>query len=408
MNSYFKLAWRNLWRNRKRTLITLSSIGFAVLISSFMRGMQLGTYDKMFNDAIRSTSGHFKIMGKGYKEEPSLEHTAEVTQALDSLLKSLSQIERIVPKVESMILASSGNYTRPVFVFGVDPELESFQSGLDRNIIEGEYITSNEQSVLIGDALANLLHLSIGDTLTLYGSGYHGMTAAGLFVVKGIYRHPNKEMNKKFIYMPITAAQYLFYMDNRVTGLAVILKDPSLTEKTQSIVESILDTSAYEVHHWKELNKELVQNMEMDNISGRLMLGILYMVVGFGIFGTIFMMTMERRKEFSVMIALGMKRIKVATVVVIETFYIAIIGGTTGLILSIPLIAYFQNNPIEITGEAAEMYYQYNMEPILVISDSPENLINQLMIVLLMSMIGSMIPLISVFRFDIVKILRGR
>ena len=407
MKKVFILAWRNLWRNKKRTIITLASITFAVIIATFMRGMQLGSYEKMLNDAMRSTSGHLAIMGKDYWDDKSLINSMPVDDEMDSLVQSNELVSLTIPKITSGCLASFGNATRGVLVLGVDPEKEDFQTGMGSKVIEGEYLPS-DNSIMIGKDLAKYLKAGIGDSVVLLGQGYQGVTAAGLYPISGIFSHPLGQLNKRVVYITLPTAEELFFMYGRLSSNAIILDDYSDEDKLVRLISESLDTSIYEMKDWRVMNKEILQGIESDNFFGVIMIGILYMVIGFGIFGTILMMTMERRKEFSVMIAIGMKRTRLLSVIIVEAIYMAIIGSVIGLILAFPLVLFYHLNPIEFTGETAELYYQLNMEPILPVSIKPGYMFYQFVVVLILSLVASILPLNSILKLDIVKVIRGR
>lgn len=408
MRKQFVMAWRNLWRNRKRTNITLASIVFAVLIATFMRGMQLGSYDKMMTDAIKSSTGHLAIMDKLYWDDKTLINSMDFSLPLEQMLKEDADLEFWAPEVTGGCLASSGQHTRGVMVLGVDPEVKDQQIKLKDKIIEGEYVNANDEQVVIGKDLAQFLRLGVGDTLVLFGQGYQGMTAAGKYPVKGIFDHPMSDFNRRLTILPLGAAQYLFYMEGRLTNLNLILKNPDDYQRIQSRYSAQIDTSLLVVNDWQVMNKELLSGIESDNFFGKLMIGILYMVIAFGIFGTILMMTMERKKEFSIMIAIGMQRSQLIRLVIIESIYIAAIGGVIGLICSFPLVYFYANNPIPITGDAAQQMLEMNMEPFLAISTDAKYMVAQFLIVMIVSLVASIIPLRNINQFNIVDTIRGK
>ncbi len=407
MKKIFILAWRNLWRNKKRTAITLASITFAVIIATFMRGMQLGSYEKMLNDAMRSTSGHLGIMGKDYWDDKSLINSMPIDDELGAILEKNDLVQITIPKITSGCLASFGDATRGVMVLGVDPEKEDFQSGMKNKMLEGEFLNS-DHSIVIGKDLAKYLKAGIGDSVVLLGQGYQGVTAAGLYPITGIFSHPLGQLNKRVVYITIPTAEELFFMYGRLSSNSIILHDYTDEDKIVEAIAEKLDTGLYEMKDWRVMNKEILQGIESDNFFGVIMIGILYMVIGFGIFGTILMMTMERRKEFSVMIAIGMKRRKLLSVIIVEAVYMAIIGSILGLILAFPLVLFYHFNPIEFTGDTAELYYQLNMEPILPVSIKPGYMVSQFLVVLVLSLVASTLPLNTILKLDIVKVIRGR
>lgn len=402
------LAWRNLWRNKKRTYITLASVTFAVVIATMMRGLQLGTYDKMLDDAIRSSTGHVAIMDKLYWDDKTLLNSMEFSMELENALDTDELVDFWIPQVASGALVSSGAYTRGVLVQGVDPEIQNKQIKLAEKIIDGEYLDDDDEAVIIGKELSQFLRLGVGDTLVLLGQGYMGVTAAGKYPVKGIYDHPMAEFNKRLVFLPLATAQYLFFMEGRLTNINLVLKDNENVAITQANYESKMDTTLLEARDWTTMNREMLSGIESDNFFGKIMIGILYMVIGFGLFGTILMMTMERKKEFSIMIAIGMRRTKLLIQVILESIMIAGMGALAGLIISFPVVYFYYLNPIPVPEESAEMYRQMNMEPILQISIKPGYMVLQFAIVLGVSIIASIIPLHNIMKFNIVDIIRGR
>ncbi len=402
------LSWRNLWRNKKRTYITVASVLFAVIIATFMRGLQLGSYDKIYNDAIRNSTGHFAIMDKAYWDDKSLVNSFEIPEGMEEQLDKDEEIDFYAPQVMGGGLLSYGNSTRAVLVQGVVPEIMNQQMHIKDKIIKGEFLDEKDEALLIGKELAAFLKVDIGDTVVILGQGYMGVTAAGKYPVKGIFDHPMAEFNKRMSFLSLPAAQYLFFMDNRLTNLNVVLHDPDQLELMMDKYTTQIDTTVLTTRSWKLMNEELIQGMESDNFFGQIMIGILYMVIGFGLFGTILMMTMERKKEFSIMIAIGMKRTKLLSQVILESIMIAVIGAVIGLILSFPVVYFYHINPIEITGENAKIYLEMGMEPVLQISLKPGYMVVQFMIVFVLSLFASLLPLYNIMRFNIVDIIRGK
>ena len=174
-------------------------------------------------------------------------------------------------------------------------------------------------------------------------------------------------------------------------------------------MEAIENTTGpdYEVMSWKEMNIELVQSIESDNISGMFMLGILYIVVGFGIFGTMMMMTLERKREFGVMVSVGMQRYKLATIIFFETIYIALISVLAGIAFASPFIYYLHVNPIRLTGEAAKAMMDFNAEPVMPFAMDIPIFYNQAIVVLILTLIAVIYPLIIIQRFNVLKAIRG-
>lgn len=407
MKEYLKIAWRNLWRNRRRTLITISSVLFAVFLSLLMRSMQNGSYARMVESTVKSSTGYIQVHGKGYWEEKSIDHSFILDPAREQSFRSHENVTVMIPRLESFALASSGKQTKGAAVMGTDPAMEDAASGLSARITRGKYLDKDDRGILVSAGLASYLKVDVGDTVVLLGQGYHGVTAAAAFPVTGIVEFVQPDMNNQLIYLPLALAQDLYDSHDRLTSLSLMLEDPDKLNRTRDELAGI-DAEALEVMTWKEMLPELVQGIESDNISGMFMLGILYLVVGFGILGTILMMTMERRKEFGVMIAVGMRRTKLAIITFLETLMIGAIGVLAGVILSTPVIYYFYLNPIPLTGEAAEAVLEYNMEPIMPFAFEPGLFIAQSTVVLIITILAAAYPVSMIGRLKVVNAMKGR
>ncbi|MDZ7744057.1 MAG: FtsX-like permease family protein [Bacteroidota bacterium] len=406
MWTILKIAWRNLWRNKRRTLITTASVFFAVLLALVMRSMQLGSYDNMIKNAVSFYTGYIQVHEKGYWEDKSINLTFEYTENVEDEIKTEPGITSVIPRLESFALASSGNYTKGSAIIGTDPKKEAEFTQLDKNVVKGEYLKQDDKGVLIASKLADYLKLDIGDSIVLFGQGYHGITAAGEYPVRGILNFPNPEMNKQTIYMSLSEAQYLYGAQNKLSSLAIMIEDPDeLQLRVQDLKNKLGDE--YEVMDWKEMMPELLQEIQADNIGGLVMLGILYVIIAFGILGTVIMMSMERKREFAVMIAVGMRKGKLLLMLFFETIIIGLIGVISGVIAGFPINLYFHHNPIPLGGELAEAVEQFNVEPIIPFSMDPSYFINQGIVVVIMTLLAFIFPLVFIIRFNLIKGMRN-
>ena len=407
MKDYFKIAWRNLWRNRRRTLLTITSVLFALFLALIVRSMQLGSYASMVESSLKNSTGYIQVHEKGYWDDKSIDNTFESNQALEEKILDHPNVTHIVPRLESFALLSSGQQTKGAAVIGTNPELEDESSGLRGRLVRGEFLEASDQAILIAEGLAQYLKVDVGDTVVLLGQGYHGMTAAGAYPVKGIINFIQPDMNNLMTYIPLSLAQDLFATPGRLTSISIMLSDPDKMFRTRDELVAISPENL-EVMVWKEMLVELVQGIEGDNISSLFMLGILYMVVGFGILGTILMTTMERKREFGIMVAVGMRRYKLAIIVFLETLIISFIGIIAGVMASFPLILYFNHHPIPLTGEAADAMLEYNMDPVMPFLLEPGYFINQSMVVIVITMLTLVYPMTVIGRFKIINAIKGR
>ncbi len=405
MKQVWKLAWRSLWRNKRRTMITLASVLLAVVLAIGLRSVQKGAYQNMISNAVRFSTGYLQIHTTGYWEDQSINNAFSPNANLQKIINSNANVSLAVPRLESFALASSGPHTKAVEVIGIKPGLENNMNGLAGKITEGSYLKRQDSGILIGDGLSKYLKLNTGDTIVLLGQGYHGVTAAGQYRIQGIFHYPLEQLNNNIVFLPLGGAENLFGATGMITSLSIMLHNPRELNKTIYSIRSKLD-SHLEVMEWQKMNKSLVQEIQGDNSGGLIMLGILYLVVAFGVFGTVLMMTMERKKEFAVMIAIGMRRAKLMMIVFLETFFLGCMGIVTGMMIILPVVIHFHYHPIPLTGAAAAAYQQFGIEPLLPASLNPSIFLYQGITVLCITLVSAIYPLWYVGRFPILENLK--
>lgn len=406
MNSNIKLAWRNLWRSKGRTLITIASVFFGVLISTIMSSMQEGSYSSMVDNVVRFYSGYIQIHQEDYWENKTINNIFESNDSLIYILDHNKYITNYTPRLESFALTSSENMTKGAMVTGVHPEKENQVTQLKKWIKDGTYLKANDDGVLLGYKLAEYLNLNVGDTLVLMGQGYHGMSAIGKFPVRGLLKFANPQQNSQTVYMELHNAQELFSTGKKLTAMVIMIEDPYHLARAMKTLKSEIH-SPYSVMSWSEMNPEILQMIDGDRAGAVVMKGLLYILVGFGIFGTIMMMIMERRREMGVLVAIGMQKKKLAIILLYETILIGIIGVLVGFAGSIPIIAYLYNHPLELTGNTADTMVQMGMEPYMYFSWLPSVFYNQVITVLAMTIIIATYPVIKAFTLKVHEALRA-
>lgn len=359
---FLKLAWRNLWRNKRRTIISLSSVAFAVLFSAVISSFQKGTWDHMIDNVVRYYMGYIQIHQKGFWDDKTLENT----MALEDLPAAALKDPDIIPRIESFALASSGDITRGVLVIGVEPQKERTLSSLDERVIDGAYLQADDEAVMVAEGLANHLKLSTGDTLVMISQGYQGQNAVGAYPIKAIVKFGAPDLNKQLVIMPLSLAQYFYGTGERYTSLVVNLPGgrDDIGEALASLKKSF-PTDKFEVMDYRELMPELIEAQKLDTAGAKLILWVLYALIGAGLFGTILMMTRERTYEFGVMLAIGTHRSTMGAMLWLESVLIGLVGAVTGILLSWPIVWYLHTSPIQLSGKMAEAYEQFGIEPVM-------------------------------------------
>nr|WP_321274481.1 FtsX-like permease family protein [uncultured Vibrio sp.] len=401
-----KLAWRNLWRQKRRTLLTATALALVLFLSLITRAFQEGSYTSNIKNAAKFYTGLIQLQNPQFSDTSSIDDVLPQTESFISSAMDNPNIDVVLPRVESFALAAKDEFSKGTLVLGVDPKAEDNYSSISDKIVKGSYIAAGENAVLVGGRLAQYLHLDVGDELVLYGMGYHGQTAAGLYRVAGILHFPLQQLDSQLVYMPIDTAQALFSLDKQVT--AWVLNTENL-RGLSSVVDQLRRDYGKEVavKDWQALSPELSQQIALDKAGGIFLIYILYGIVGFGLFATILMTTLERQREFAVMLATGMLRGKLISLLAIESLFISFIGVLLGLMISAPVLVYFYFNPIEITGEAAEMMLETGFEPIVPVSLDPHLAMTQISVVFVILFLCLLYPMLRLLRLPIASGLKG-
>lgn len=402
----FKIAHRNLWRNKRRSLITIASITFAVFLACIMRSMQLGSYERMIENSARFYTGYIQIHKDGYWNDKILDNCFEPGQNLIADINNTNGVLLTVPRVESFALVAHGTKTKGSFLMGIDPLLEDSLTHVKGKLISGSFLDPDDKAVLIAEGLAKYLKVSVGDTLVFLGQGYHGSSAAGLYPIKGILEFPVPMQNGQTVLMPLNEAQWFFDVGSKLTSLALVIDKAKHVDRIVKDIASLNEFKDLEVMGWEELMPELVQGIEIDNISGKVMLWVLYAVIGFGMFGTFLMMAAERMYEFGVMMSIGMKRWKMQLIIIVEMGIMSTISVLTGIGISFPILLYYYHNPIYFKGESADAIEKFGVEAAYYFSLEPSLFYNQAWAIFFMAFILGFYPLYVIQRLKPVSAMR--
>jgi ABC-type lipoprotein release transport system permease subunit len=402
----YKMAWRNLWRNKRRTLITVAAVVFAVFLSTFMSSMQEGTYSKMIENTVSFYSGYIQVHHPDYWETRSINDVYTPEQDFFQKIEETHNVTLSFPRLESFTLLSTGETTKAAALIGIDPVKENQVTKLSKWVEAGKYLEPGDDGLLVAKNLAKQMNLNIGDTLVLLSTGYHGATSAALFPVKGILNFPSPQMNNIGVYADIKKAGEYFSTDDMITSTVIMIDDYTKLKHTKREIEKKLG-STYSVMTWDEMQPEIVQMIEQDRAGAVIMKAIIYIVIGFGILGTIIMMMSERRKELAIMVAVGMKRGKIIKTLFFETLYIGFLGIVLGFILSTPIMLWLVQNPIPLPDSMAEVYEKFGFEAKLFFSLYYSVYLNQILTVFAITIGIFIYPLVTVARFKLIQTLRS-
>ncbi|NOY05822.1 MAG: ABC transporter permease [Chlorobi bacterium] len=407
MSLIIKLAWRNLWRNSRRTIITILAVTFATLFSIAMRGIQLGTYEETINFAVGLFSGYLQIQHKDYQESPSLHKSFVLDGKLRDIITGMPEVRGYAPRVYADGLASYKNTSLGAVIFGVDPEREKAVTTFPKKIDQGRFIRGdNSNEIVVGYKMLRNLRAEVGDEIILLSQGYDGSLGNARFRIVGTLKMGSPDFDGMGVFMGLSRLQELLGMGHRINVVALSLNSVYDVEQVADKLNQVLRASTLSALRWDQVMPELKQGIELDNISGMIYLFILILVVAFGILNTVLMSVTERFKEFGILLSVGMPQGMLVAVVFIETVFIALIGIVIGNILAVGVNYYFYVNPIEFTGEYKAMMEQYGFLPVLRSSLKLSSFFNTTLSIFAISLVSTIYPLVRTYKLEPLKGIR--
>jgi putative ABC transport system permease protein len=409
-----KLAWRNIWRNWRRAVITMAAVMFAVFLTVLMRGMQLGTYERNIQLTVEMFTSYIQVQVDGYFENPTLRKTFVYSDKIKKILDNNHDIIAYSPRIMADGLIGNEKNSFGAGIFAVNPEAEEKVTNIHSKLDKGRYLSSeNIYDIVIGYKLLKNLDAKIGDEIVILSSGYDGSTGNLKFRISGTMKMGSPDFDRSAVFMHIDAARELLSLRNRISAIAVNIEGLDALNQVKNELRNSI--SNIEIEHnrkltaldWGELMPDLQQSIEFDNISGVIYLALMMAIVAFGILNTVVMSITERFREFGVLIALGMRQLRLVVIVFFETIFISIIGTIAGFLLGFIVNYYIVLNPIDLSGaEMGEMYEEFGFEPALYSSVQPDIFLNTLLSIFIIVIVVYMIPAYRLFKLEALKGIR--
>ncbi len=340
-----RLAWRSLWRNRRRTLISICSIALGLAFASFFIALAEGGYEQIVEQMVRIQYGHITLEHPKYHISSSVDLWITIPRQLRADVEGWSEVEKTKLVVMGQGIVKSGDGNMPAAVMGVEPTVEK-QAGspVARNIIRGRYIEAQDDAgVVIGSEMAKRLNVTVGKKLVITTNDVTGALVEELCRVKGIFRTGSVEVDSYFIQVPITFARQIFHIpQNGATLMGVILKHPGAQNRVIKRLKKRLRHQSISPLSWQEVMPDVATYIKMDRGANLIFQGILIILVLFTIFNTLLMSVLERQREFAILMAVGTTSGRLQLQVLAETVFLALLGCLTGLLLGGLAVVYGQ------------------------------------------------------------------
>ena len=353
---WWQIGWRNLGRNRRRTVVTALGLGVGYFAVVFMVAWAEGVSTELVENATSLVSGQIEIHDVDYRPERSLYETIGGREGADieELLRTIEADPAVVaaaPRVYASGLVSSGEATSAGLLLGIDPEREVALTRFLDPLVEGRLPVTGRYEAVVGDEMARQLSVGIGDDLVVVSSGADGSMANDLYTITGVFRTGLLEFDAGTMVMPVADLQTLVVLDpGRVHEIAVGTLDPAQADAAAARLAAAVGAPerAMLVAPWTELNPVLAQYVALADAMYWIFIVLIFSVASFGIANTMLMATFERRREFAVMLALGASPRSVVGTVLCEAVAIGVIGLVLGAAVTAPLLVWFAAAPPDL------------------------------------------------------------
>ncbi len=354
-----RIAWRNIWRNRRRAILTLLTVVIGCGMIIFNNALFYGGTMKMVDDAVVQNAGHIQIHEKGYWKNKSIDEGfqpgVKLTAFLDEL-KSKGEISGYSYRIQADAVIGFNDVTSVATVQSIDPARERDIISIQKRVIPGgrELKGDDGKSILIGESMAKNLGASVGSEISMISRAFDGSIAAEKLVIVGIIRTGNPILDQTIVLMPFAQAVETFAMMDFVHAVVIKCADAGKAEGIAGRIEKEMKRSDVEVLWWEDLIPEIIQFVRIDQGAGYIFSFILFIVVAFTILNTIQMSVYERTREFGIMLSIGTSPGNVFTIVMLESAMISGIGVAAGIVFGTAVSLVERAHPFDYSRFSAE------------------------------------------------------
>jgi len=407
-NISLRLAWRNLWRHRRRTWLTVGAMIFSNCLLVFSISLQFGSYDMMIDNSLQAFSGHLQLQHKSYLDNPKMRYVLPDIVSEAQQLRGALDLPNIAARASGFALASSQDRSYGLQFLGVEPEFEPLVSTIPGLVKQGRYLQkSSFDEIVIGSVLARNLKVTIGDEITFLGSGLDDSFAAGVVRVVGIFDSGIAELDRNMAQISLTYFNDSFAMQGKGHNIAIRAAHIDEVDSLQARAQTrIADQPDLVIRHWEELHPGLKQAIQADMASAWFMYIILIVLVAFSVLNTQLMSVLERTREFGTMMALGLKPANLARLVLTETGLMSGLGLLFGVLIGLVITGYLSRVGFYYPG-MEEMAAKFNLPDRMYPSISALSLLLGPGIVAAASLLASTYPATRLYRLLPIEAMRA-
>lgn len=400
------LAWRNLWRQPHRTILTLLAIAFACMVMVFLLALQVGTYATMQNNTMRLFDGFAQVQTPDYLDDPGIRKSFAASPELIRNISEIPGVDTIAPRAQTYALLTKGQKSLAAMIVGVQPDQEPKVSRIAATMKQGRYVQADKGEIVLGDALARNLGVKTGDEITMLGMGRDGSVAADVLHVVGIFSSGTRELDRQVAEMPLTRFQADFAMQGEVNALVLSGKSLNAVTKALPAANDTVAPDKLVVRSWGELLPGLKQAIQLDASTSLLWYAAMIVVVVAILLNTIFMSVLERTREFGILLALGMRPSTAGQMVWLEIILLLLLGLGLGIGLGAAIAGWYAVHGLALPGSEG-VFAQWGLPGLMYPALTPFSLFAGPTVIALLTACAGLFPYLRLRKLEPVSAMRS-
>jgi ABC-type lipoprotein release transport system permease subunit len=407
-SSTLRIAWRNLWRNRRRTALALTAIGLSQALVLFYGGILRGYADWMVETITGPMLGHAQVHAPGWQKERAMDETIPHVAESIAAIRGVPDVEGASARIYAPALAAKGRQGYAVVVLGVSPQEESGRAGL----LHSAAVLPSGKRVLVGSALASQMGLARGDTLAVIGQAADGSLANDLYRIAGVVTTPVDLVNRLGVVMDLPEAQSLFVMPDEAHEIVIRARRADEAAAVAAGVAALPLLRGEEVLDWKRIAPEMVDLVDLVEVSWIFVLVLVFIAAAAGVANTMLMATFERVRELGMLLALGARPGRIVRLIVAESLALGVTGAVLGTGLGALVVAITHRTGVDfaalVSGSPSDVAFMgMNMSMTVFPSLAPTHVVQGFLAVAVTSVVASVWPAARAARLEPSQAMRG-
>lgn len=400
-----KLAWRNIWRNKRRSLIVFGSVVVGVISILFIVGVTNAFLNQMLYNQVSLSTSHIQIHKDGFRDNKVIQNFIPSPDVVESVLESEKDIKAYSKRGITFGLLSSPENSSGIYLNGVVPGMEEKVSKVKSTIIKGKYLTGEKGEIILGKKLAEKLNVDIGNKVVAMANETDGSIGSDVFRVVGIFETENSEFDKSNIFVNLSQFQSMLNIGNEVHEFAIVLNNPKDADQVKAEIVSKLNNKNYEVLTYEELLPLLILQIDLSKESMIIFYFIIGLALIFGIINSMLMSVFERINELGILLAVGMKTTKIFNMIVFESLLLGCIGTVAGLTLGSALVGILNQTGLDLSL-FAESLNSFGIGAILYPTVDFGEISSVLLMIPIVSILGAIYPAYKAIKLQPVEAIR--